>query len=236
MNNAPTELETRAPAELAYRSIREQILSGEQPGGEWLRESDLAAAIGVSRTPVREALRRLEAEGLVKHERNRGAQVQSWAFKDLEDLFALRSLLEPWGCALTAANGTVSLEALDALSDAMADAATRQPPDLDLITELNAQFHGMIMEASGNSRLLAILESLVQTPFVWRTFSHYTPDELQRSLAQHRELVSALRTGDPLWAEAAMRSHLRSAWSTISREAHVERPPVDLVASDVETT
>ena len=62
----------------AYRLIRAQILSGERAGGDWLREGDLAESIGVSRTPVREALRRLTAEGLVRHERNRGVQVAAW--------------------------------------------------------------------------------------------------------------------------------------------------------------
>ena len=117
--------ETRA-VELAYRSIREQILSGEQAGGEWLRESDLANALGVSRTPVREALRRLSAEGFVRHERNRGAQVQSWTFKDLEDVYALRSLVEPWACGLAAAGGEADLDALQRLADDM-DAAAALP-------------------------------------------------------------------------------------------------------------
>ena len=78
-------------AEVTYATIRRQILSGERAGGEWLREGDLAAVIGVSRTPVREALRRLAAEGLVRHEPNRGVQVEDWGVGDLDEIFSLRS-------------------------------------------------------------------------------------------------------------------------------------------------
>jgi len=205
-------------AEHAYQSIREQILSGERPGGQWLREGDLAAVIGVSRTPVREALRRLAAEGLVRHERNRGVQVQSWTTKDLDEVFGLRTLLEPWGCALAAVSGMADLDALDDLAGEM-DAAAAHQPDVDVITELNNRFHRAILEASGNDRLCSLVSSVVQVPLVWSTFSHYTPEELRRSLAHHHELIDALRAGDSAWAESVMRAHVRAAWTSIRREA-----------------
>ena len=210
--------ETRA-VDIVYQSIRGQILSGEQPGGEWLRESDLAATLGVSRTPIREALRRLSAEGLVRHERNRGAQVQSWTFKDLEDVYALRSLVEPWACGLAAAGGNANVELLSQLADGM-DAAVALPnPDFDTLTELNSQFHDAILESAGNERVRSLLGALVQLPFVWRTYAHYTDDELRRSLAHHHELVNALLAGNPVWAESVMRAHIQSAWTSIRRES-----------------
>ncbi|WP_198668737.1 GntR family transcriptional regulator [Homoserinimonas sp. OAct 916] len=214
-----SDVDDDRPVELAYRSIRDQILSGEQAGGEWLRESDLAAEIGVSRTPVREALRRLEADGLVRHERNRGAQVQSWAFKDLENVYAIRSRLEPWGSALAATSGEADLGALEGLAAEMDRVAAAEELDVDLLTKLNAQFHDAILIASGNVRLRSLLTTLVQVPFVWRTFSHYTPDELRRSLAHHHELIDALRAQDATWAESVMRAHIHSAWVSVTREA-----------------
>jgi DNA-binding GntR family transcriptional regulator len=99
---------------LAYSAIRDQILSGAFPGGHRLREDDLAAMIGVSRTPIREALRSLTAEGLVNHERNRGFQVESWTLKDLEEVHGLRSLLEPYATALAATSGLLDIDALAA--------------------------------------------------------------------------------------------------------------------------
>ncbi|MEO6828042.1 MAG: GntR family transcriptional regulator [Microbacteriaceae bacterium] len=219
MISTPDVADEGRAVELAYRSIRSQILSGEQAGGQWLRESELAASIGVSRTPVREALRQLAAEGLVRHERNRGVQVQSWTFADLEDAYTLRSRIEPWGCGLAAASGQADIAELKRLADAM-DAVVAAPhQDFDVLTELNSRFHGTILQASGNERLRAVLASLVQLPFVWRTFAHYSPAELQRSLTHHHELVDALESGNSAWAESVMRAHIQSAWTSVRREA-----------------
>jgi hypothetical protein len=82
--------------------------------------------------------------GLVRHERNRGVQVQTWSVHDLDEIFSLRSVLEPWGCRLAAAGGTVEV------------APDGRPTDVDELTELNNRFHRMILEASGNSRLTGV--------------------------------------------------------------------------------
>ena len=219
MNFRAGEMDAEHPVELAYGSIRDKILSGEQAGGEWLRESELAASIGVSRTPVREALRRLEADGLVRHERNRGARVQRWAFKDLENVYAIRSRLEPWGCALAAVSGACDLNELTLLADEMDLAAAGGVLDIDRLTILNSKFHDAILVASGNDRLRTLMVALVQVPFVWRTFSHYRPEELRRSLSHHHELIEALRAEDANWAESVMRAHIHSAWASVKRES-----------------
>lgn len=208
----------RRTAEDAYRTIRNQILRGERAGGEWLREGELAASLGVSRTPVREALRRLAAEGLVQHERNRGVQVASWSWHDLDEIFDLRSVLEPWGSGLAATNGLADVEELSRLADAMDEAASGPQPDVDAITVLNNAFHREVMKASGSLRLTQLMSSVVEVPLVWRTFSHYTPEALRRSLAHHHELVEALRAGDATWAESVMRSHIRAARATLRRD------------------
>lgn len=204
----------RSP-EHVYLAIREQILTGRRSGGEWLREEELAVALSVSRTPVREALRRLAAEGLVQHERNRGARVASWSASDLDEIFSLRSALEPWASALAAASGAARTEELASLAEQMDRAAEGPAPDYDKITRLNNAFHRLVVEASGNRRLATMLMALVDVPLVWRTFSHYSPEALRRSLAHHHELVDALRAGDAEWAESVMRSHVRAAWSTV---------------------
>ncbi len=214
----PRENGSRAASDHAYRLIREEILSGRRAGGSWLREGDLADSIGVSRTPVREALRRLTAEGLVRYERNRGVQVQDWSAADLDEIFSLRSVLEPWGCRLAAGAGLVDLEALDALAHEMDAVVAGPQPDLGRLTELNNRFHREILEGSGNSRLPALIASIVRVPLVWRTFSHYSPEALARSLAHHHELVAALAAGDPDWAESVMRSHVRAAWTSLREQ------------------
>ncbi|MET7817898.1 GntR family transcriptional regulator [Micromonospora zamorensis] len=212
----PREADNGHAADDAYRLIREQILSGQRSAGAWLREGELAESFGVSRTPVREALRRLTAEGLVRHERNRGVQVQAWSIHDLDEIFSLRAVLEPWGCRLAATTGTIDVEALDALAHRMDEVAPDgRPTDVDELTELNNRFHRMILEASDNSRLAGVVSSVIQMPLVWRTFSRYSPDALRRSLAHHHELVAALAAPDPDWAESVMRSHVRAAWHSI---------------------
>lgn len=206
-------------AELTYRTIRDQIMTGQRSGGEWLREGELASVIGVSRTPVREALRRLAAEGLVRHEHNRGVRVESWSLGDLDEIFGLRAHLEPWGTGLAAARGTADLVLLGELATGMDAAAARRRPDVDEITSLNNRFHHLVLEASGNSRLVGLVATVVEVPLVWRTFSHYTPEALRRSLAHHHEIIDALRAGDAAWAESVMRSHVRAAWRTLSEQA-----------------
>lgn len=212
---APVEHDPRHASDHAYRAIRAQILSGERAGGDWLREGDLADSIGVSRTPVREALRRLTAEGLVQYERNRGVQVAAWTAEDLDEIFSLRSVLEPWACRLAAVSATVDLEELDRLAHDMDAAARGSVVDVDQITELNNRFHRLILEGSRNRRLGSVVSSVVQVPLVWQTFSHYSDTDLRRSLAHHHELVAALAAGDPDWAESVMRSHVRAAWNSL---------------------
>jgi DNA-binding GntR family transcriptional regulator len=211
----PTEPDPRHASDHAYRLIRAQILAGERKGGDWLREGDLAEAIGVSRTPVREALRRLTAEGLVRYERNRGVKVQAWTAQDLDEIFSLRSVLEPWACRLAAASDTVDLDELDRLACDMDQAASGATADVDRITELNNRFHRLILEGSNNRRLGSVVSSVVQVPLVWQTFSHYSENDLRRSLAHHHELVSALAARDADWAESVMRSHVRAAWNSL---------------------
>jgi DNA-binding GntR family transcriptional regulator len=222
-------------AELAYQSIREQILSGELEGGQWLREGDLAAIIGVSRTPVREALNRLAAEGLVQHERNRGVQVQSWTREDLDEVFGLRSILEPWACALAATKGNVDMAALEQLVNDMDAAADHEHPDVLVMTELNDRFHHTILEATGNIRLISILSSIQEIPLRRRTYSHFTPEDRQRSLSHHHELVNALRVGDAAWAESVMRAHLRAAWNTARLNDESPHPTSNENAGGTET-
>ena len=205
----------RGAAEYAYGEVRRQIITGERAGGDWLREGDLATELGVSRTPIREALQRLTAEGLAQHEPNRGVRVESWTSADLDEIFSLRSILEPWGSARAATSGLAELDRLDSLAVEMDRCAAQEPPDIDEITRLNNEFHRLVLEAAGHVRLVNLVTAVVDVPLVWRTFSHYSPEAFRRSLAHHHELVDALRAGDPDWAESVMRSHVRAAWSSI---------------------
>lgn len=209
------ETHTFGPRDHVYGSIRAMILNGDLQGNRWLRENELAAELGVSRTPVREAFRRLATEGLIYHERNRGVRVKQWGRNDLDEVFSIRSRLEPWGCGLAATAGTAPFDELEMLAAEMDVEASTESPNIDQITELNNRFHRLILEAAGNDRLSAMLASLIDVLLVWRTFSHYPPEVMRRNLAHHHEIIAALRARDPAWAESVMQSHICSAWDSV---------------------
>jgi DNA-binding GntR family transcriptional regulator len=204
---------TVSAAERAYDAIRSGILDGTFELGARLPEEDLAARAGVSRTPVREALRKLAAEGFVTFVPNRGAQVASWADDDVEEIFRLRALLESHGAALAATRiADTDLVVLRHLADGMEHAARRgTAPALDRVAELNNRFHRTILEAAASRRLRALLDTVIEVPLVHRTFHRYTPDALQRSMHHHRELLAALEAGDGEWAASVMRTHVLAA-------------------------
>ncbi len=201
--------------DVAYQAIRGRILSGEIKGGEWLREAELAVKLGVSRTPVREALGRLVADGLAYHEPNRGVRVGEWTLEDFNEIYDLRLLLESYGASMAALNPDTEVSYLRKLADEMTQIAESDTPQYARLTELNNAFHRSILNYSGNSRLATILASIVQVPLVRLTFARYTREELLRSMNHHRELVDAFEAKDSKWAEAVMRSHLRSGWSAM---------------------
>ncbi|MBU2663935.1 GntR family transcriptional regulator [Actinoplanes bogorensis] len=201
----------------AYESIKSRILDGSYEPGAKLSEEELAAAIGVSRTPVREALRRLHAEGLVDWAANRGATMPAWSEQDLEEIFELRALLEGYGAELAAARiSPDEITRLRELTTAMEESAASQAPDrADKIAVHNAEFHAIILSAGRNRRLSALLGAVVQTPLVNRTFRRYDDAAMARSMAHHRELIDAFEAGDRAWAGSVMRAHILAARSTL---------------------
>ena len=202
-----------AAVEKAYAAIREGIMDGIYPAGSHLKAEDLAVAVGVSRTPVREALRRLHAEGLVDFVANRGAYVLSWDKSDVEEVFGLRLVLESFGAELAATRRSAEqLAQLRQLAERMTMAARERPPHyLETIAELNTQFHKLVHVASGIKRLPPILLTVIQIPLTMRTFHRYSDEDLERSMAHHREIVAAFEVCDSRWAGAVMRSHIIAA-------------------------
>ncbi|MGB3437657.1 MAG: GntR family transcriptional regulator [Actinophytocola sp.] len=203
-------------AETAYEVIRRGVLSGEFARGQRLREEELATFVGVSRTPVREALRRLNAEGLVDFTPNRGARVTAWSERELEDLYEARALLEGFGARLAATRITADeLAALHDTADEMAEVAERGGPVADRLTELNGQFHRAIVTASRNTQLDSLVRGVMDVPLIYRTFQRYSPERLLASQMHHRELVEAFRAADGEWAESVMRAHILAARTTV---------------------
>jgi DNA-binding GntR family transcriptional regulator len=212
----------------AYEQLRAQILDGSLGLGERLGEEELSEAIGVSRTPIREALRRLAGEGLVEVTPNRGARVARWGDEDLLDIFDLRVLLEGHGAELAARDPSPQLLAgLAELAQEMDALAAGPPEHFDRLAETNRVFHEQIQEASGSPRLGAMVDSLVHVPVMLQTYRRYSPAALERSMRHHHELIDALRARDGFWARSIMHAHVLAA-----RDELLRRSRPDAVASD----
>jgi DNA-binding GntR family transcriptional regulator len=197
----------------AYEAIREMIVDGVFAPGDHLSEEHLSAEIGVSRTPVREALRRLEGDYFVAIRANRGARVIGWDAGDVEDLFQLRAIVE--GFAARCAAERADIDEIMAMRQEIAaiDKALtgRAKPDIDRFLAANSRFHQHLSGATKNTRLSEIIKSLVAQAVVVRTAKRYTIEELQRSNFHHREMVDAIEARDGALAETIMKTHILAA-------------------------
>jgi DNA-binding GntR family transcriptional regulator len=213
---------TRA-SERAVGALRELILRGDFPAGARLGEVELAERLGVSRTPVREALARLAVEGLVEIAPNRGARVTSWSVGELEAVFELRAALEPRLTALAVPRASAAdADALDELAERMVRVGSPGPAqDLDALVPLNRDFHGRLVALADHPAMASALAGAVHAPIVLRNFHTYDAASLRRSLAHHGEIVAALRAGDPAWAAAVMTAHIHNARVVMVRAARL---------------
>ncbi len=205
-------------ADTAYEAVRQMILSGAAAPGDRLGEAELAETLGLSRTPVREALQRLGADGLVEVLPHRGARVVRWTAADLAEIFELRSLLEPYAAARAARIG-LDEEVLAALRDRCAEMErAAAASDLARVAQLNSRFHAALIDASGNRRLPGMLTSVMHAPLILGTFHRYDAEAMERSMGHHREVVDAIAARDPDWAASVMRSHIRAAAANLKED------------------
>jgi len=214
-----------AAVDKAYLAIREGIIEGRFTPGSHLTAQELGVAAGLSRTPVREAMRRLHAEGLIEFIPHRGAFVTRIDEREINDIYDLRVALEGYAAAAAAKNVTPEqLAELQALAQEMRRLVKSDPETrAESLSELNNRFHKLVVAASHNQRLQSTLASIVDVPLVLRTFRRYDLSELERSTNQHVELVSALASHDGEWARSVMTSHILSAQHTLLRNLNADR-------------
>lgn len=199
--------------ETVYLALRARILTGELSANAVLREQALAEELGVSRTPVREALRRLDEAGLVTFVPNRGATVVAWTLEEVRETYMVRAGLESRAAGLAASRITAEeiamladlIEAMEPVLTAEDDAGIAE------LGNLNAEFHRIVVSASRSPQLMTLTSSVARVPLMKDTFRRRGAQYRARSNHQHRDILSALRTGDPIWAEVAMRSHILAA-------------------------
>jgi DNA-binding GntR family transcriptional regulator len=199
------------PVEVLER-LRALILTGEYGPDERLIEEQLAERLGVSRTPVRQALTMLEAEGLVEITPNRGATVCSFSIEDVWDIYDLRAVLE--GHAARRAAGRIErreLERLQELTEEMERLPGRfedHEEEIRALVALNQEFHGTIVQASRNRRLEHLINRTVEIPLMYKAFFWYTSHERTISNHFHRQILKSLERGDADRAEIIMREHV----------------------------
>ena len=150
-------------SERAYSQIRAMILSGALPAGAQLGEEALAERCGVSRTPIRDALRRLEGELLVKRSGTQRTFVADWSLDDVADAFELRAMLEGHAARRAAERMSETLvQRLRATNQAIGAAVRADPPDVEAFLDRNREFHAIILQAAASPRLAALLGTLIE--------------------------------------------------------------------------
>jgi len=202
--------------EQAYLAIRRAIVAGDLAEGERLTEQRLAADLGLSRTPVREAISRLILEGFVEKHQGYTTRVAGFPTDEIEQIFDIRRLLEGYAARRAATFATI--DQIAALRETCAEMAGHTPPksqmDHEIIALANERFHRIIVEAARSPRLLALLSVAVDVGMVVRTYQLYSEDDLKRSLRHHIELTDAIAAGAETWAESVMSAHIMAAAST----------------------
>lgn len=193
-----------------YQILKKQICSGEYPPRFWLQEQELAASLQVSRSPVREALRRLVADGLADEIPNKGVFVRSFSAQDIEEIFEIRTLLE--GYAIRKGHANYSPQQQEALLKLLQELETAHTAgDLELYTQLDDKLHLTIVQWCGNqlaAEMYGRVHSMVRQ---FRIYSLTASVRFQDSLSEHRGVVEALLQGDWERAEEINRTHLELA-------------------------
>lgn len=199
-------------AEKAYEAIYQSIRQGVILPGARLVERQLCNELAISRTPVREALRRLTAEGLVENRPRRGVVVSQLSDADLAEVFEVGVGLESTVAGVAARkSGRVAQLVLRRLLTNMREVLAQEPIDAASYASLDHAFHMAIAESTGNSRLVTMLRSTCDLRVLSTAFGHYDRAHYERSLRQHETIVEAIEAGDEDWASSSMRAHVLSA-------------------------
>ena len=209
------KITTQSLADQARDLIRQAIFEGKIKPDERLTIERIAAEFGISRTPVREALKALETDGIVRLQPHRGAIVQRFDKDELLDRYSVRALLEGYAGELACkADGDAIARDLEGNCDRLEKAlASVQKQNLDavrVLVELNSQFHDRILHASGSTTALRMLDTL-RMPFAYRLYIWRVPERQQISLNFHRSIAAAFRAKRPKQVRRLLETHLLEA-------------------------
>ena len=210
-------VEARPTRERVLEKLREAILSGRFQPGQRLVERELVELLGVSRTPIREALRKLELEGLVTTVPYRGPVVTRSTLRDAQQLYEVRAALEGQATRLLAARAqTEDVACLERCVQQAEEAV--QAGDVRAVLAANNTFHDELARRCGNALLESLIDNLRNRIILLRVESLSLPGRPPQSVAEHREIVERLRAGNPDGAREAMERHILRAWEAARRQ------------------
>ncbi len=210
MANLYDQKDNQSLTSKVFQHIRNEILDGRYQTGDFLVETKLAEELGVSRTPIREALKQLELEDLIESIPNRGVIVKGFSTEDIGDIFTIRHLLE--GLAASWAAERIKQHELDQLAEIieLMELYTRRN-DFSQLAKLDSSFHDIIFIASNSRTLRHISASLIQNAKVARQSSLTIPERAPKSLEEHKAIYAALLAHDAEAAKATMEAHVLTA-------------------------
>lgn len=205
-----------------FQRLREDILSGKYKENDELRENTIGKELGVSRTPVREALRQLELEGLVTIIPNRGAYVTGISHKDTWDIYTIRSMLEGL-CARWAAEH-ITEEQMDELEEAILLSEFQMKKESGFNTEqiaaLDGRFHAILYEASGSRILSHVLSDFHNYVKTARKSSIVSEERARKSIREHRQILRAIKDRDPEMAEQLANEHIMHVMQNLKKQGY----------------
>lgn len=215
--------------DLAYRTLRRNILDGHLAAGTRLTEQSLAKQLGISRTPIREAIGRLVTEGFVQRGEGYSTRVAEFAPDEYAQVFEIGARVEGYAARCAAVSATdAEIAELRRLADIM---SALTPPktdaDYDTISRVDGEFHKAIYIAARSPRLQVIMAAIVDVSVVARTHRTYSTRDLIRAAQHHQELVDAIAARAPDWAEHTMTAHVLAAMASMQASpdsAQEDRP------------
>ncbi len=200
-----------------FQQLKNSILAGEFENGAELREIALAKKLGVSRIPVREALRQLEQEGLVEIYPNRGAYVKGITYKDVEDIFRIRARLE--GLCAEMAVSSITHEQLDKLDEIiLLSKFYEEKKDMEHLLKMDSQFHEVLFESCGSKMLEHQLKDYHQYVQKARLRSLKRQERAKKSTQEHEEILLAIKDRDAKRADELATRHILNAIANIRLE------------------
>jgi DNA-binding GntR family transcriptional regulator len=206
----------------AAELIRDAIIGGQLLPGQRLKEEELARDLGISRTPIREALYILQTDGLIDSLPNRGAVVRRYSPEDIDEMYQLRALLEGWGVHRAAERITArQLSRLQKSCERFEK--LREKGDVKELVKENLRFHSTVLDAADSDRLVKLVRKVHDIPLVYRSYYWYSDEQRLISEHHHKQITNALANREGERAEALMKEHITEARDVVINHLREEQ-------------